>query len=98
MELVLAAACRRIYRHSNLTTRQSAARPLLNEAAGVPRCLPIIWRILALQRGAFNTGNAIGGNEEDMRGLEGVWSTAKPRSRPLAILTSAQGNATQMLR
>ncbi len=67
MQLVLAAACRRIYRHPDLVTRQLAARPLFNEAAGFPSCLPIIWGILALQRRAFNTGNAICGNDKDMR-------------------------------
>jgi hypothetical protein len=40
--LVLAATCRRIYRHSNLIRGQSAARHLLDEVAGVPSSLSIV--------------------------------------------------------
>jgi hypothetical protein len=51
-----------------------AAHPLLDEAAGVPGSLPIIWGIFTLQRRAFDTRNPSGGNDEDMggarRGLE----------------------------
>jgi hypothetical protein len=39
MQLVLAAAFRCIYCHSDLVTRQIAARPFFNKAAGVPCCL-----------------------------------------------------------
>jgi hypothetical protein len=97
MQLVLAAASRRINCHSDLVTQQSVPRPFLNEAAGVPCGRPIVWRIFAVQRRAFNTRNTSGWNDDYMR-AEGAWSTTKPRSRPLAILTSAQGNATPMLR
>src|SRR4029077_3837848 len=30
--------------------------------------LPIVWRVFALQRRTFNTGNAGGWNDDDMRG------------------------------
>ena len=36
MQLILAAACGRIYSHSDLVSQQLTARPLLNEMAGIP--------------------------------------------------------------
>jgi hypothetical protein len=72
MQLALAAAGRRIYGHSDLVSQQLTARPLLNEAAGVPSCLPIVWGVFALQRRTFNTGYAGGWNDDDI----GAWSTA----------------------
>jgi hypothetical protein len=67
MQLALAAAGRRIYGHSDLVSQQLTARPLLNKAARVPSCLPIVWGVLALQRRTFNTGYAGGWNDDDMR-------------------------------
>jgi hypothetical protein len=68
MQLALAAAGHRIYGHSDLVSQQLTAHPLLNKAAGVPSCLPIVWGVFALQRRTFNTGNADGWNDDDMRG------------------------------
>ena len=67
MQLALAAAGRRIYGHSDLVSQQLTARPLLNKAARVPSCLPIVWGVFALQRRTFNTGYAGGWNDDDMR-------------------------------
>jgi hypothetical protein len=67
MQLVLAAASCRINRHSNLVTRQLTARPFLDETAGVPCCLPIVWRIFPQQRRAFDAGNKSGRDNDDMR-------------------------------
>jgi hypothetical protein len=41
VQLVLAATARRIDCHSDLVTWQSTASTFLNEAAGVPCCLPM---------------------------------------------------------
>ena len=67
MQLVLAAASCRINRHSDLFTRQLTARPFLDEAAGVPCCLPIVWRIFPQQRRAFDAGNKSGRDNDNMR-------------------------------
>jgi hypothetical protein len=43
-------------------------RPFLDEAAGVPFCLPIVWRIFAQQRRTFNAGNGNGRDDDYMCG------------------------------
>jgi hypothetical protein len=43
---------------SDLRGRQLTARPFLDEVAGVPCCLLIVWRIFPQQRWAFDAGNA----------------------------------------
>ena len=65
MQLVLATTDRRINGHSDLVARQLTARPFLNEAAGFPCCLPIIWRIFPQQRRAFDTGNRRGRDNDN---------------------------------
>ena len=67
VQLVLAAASCRINCHSDLVTWQLTARPFLDETAGVPCCLPIVWRIFPLQRRAFDAGNQSGRDNDNMR-------------------------------
>src|ERR1700720_1832612 len=68
MQLVLAATDGRIDCHSDLVAGQSAARPFLDEAAGIPRRLPIVWRIFLQQSRTFDARNANGWDNDDMRG------------------------------
>jgi len=51
---------------------------LLDDVAGVPGSLPIIWGIFTLQRRAFDTGNPSGGNDEDMGGARRRLGDGKP--------------------
>jgi hypothetical protein len=97
MQLVLAAATCRINRHSDLVTRQLTARPFLDETAGVPCCLPIVWRIFPSNAGLSMPEIRAVGTTITCVALGGARSTAKPCSRPLATLTSEQGNPTPML-
>ena len=97
VELVLAPAGCRINRHSDLVARQLTALLFLDETAGVPCCLPIVWRIFLSNAGLSMPEIRAVGTTITCVALEGVRSTAKPRSRPSAMLTSEQGNPTPML-
>ena len=97
MELVLAATGRRINCHSDLVAWQLTARPFLDETAGVPCCLPIVWRFSLSNATLSMPEIRAVGTTMTCVALEGARSTAKPRSRPSAMLTSAQGNPTPML-
>src|SRR6516165_10361722 len=66
MQLVLATTDHRINGHSDPVARQLTARPFLNEAAGFPCCLPIIWRIFSQQLRAFDTGNGPSRDNDNM--------------------------------
>jgi hypothetical protein len=48
--------------------QRMAARPFLDEAAGVPCCLPVVRRIFPQQRRTFDAGNARGWDDDDLRG------------------------------
>src|ERR1700732_1565974 len=67
MQLVLAATGRRINCHSDLVARQLAPCPFLDEAAGAPRSLPVVRRVVPQQRRTFDAGNASGWDDDDMR-------------------------------